>query len=137
MVTSSTRQVTGRRASEGAARPPPTMDLEGVVTSAPSEVLESLPVAAPLQAHDLPEPGRGEVSGRHDDVFALQPVQQGPSRLACQLRIHIGARDPVGLEHLHRAVRRIAEDERALSLRGDRSEEHTSELQSLAYLVCR
>src|SRR2546425_13348736 len=108
MVTSSTRQVTGRRAarvrseqspferrlrrhnhwggSEGAARPPLTMDLEGVVTSAPSEVLESLPVAAPLQAHDLPEPERGEVSGRHDDVFALQAVQQGPSRLACQLR---------------------------------------------------
>src|SRR5947209_11151360 len=46
---------------------------------------------------------------------------------------HIGiSRDPSA--HLHKKILFAA---RRLSLRGTRSEEHTSELQSRQYLVCR
>ena len=77
--------------SHAHARDSSTPPSEGAVTSAPFDDLESLPVAAPLQAHDLPEPGRLKVSGRDDDLLALQAVHQGASRLAGQLRVHVGA----------------------------------------------
>ena len=80
---------------------------------------ESLPVTAPLQAHDLSKAGRLEVSRRHDDLFALQPFHQGPSSLARQLRVHVGPRHPVRLVHLGRAVRGIAQDKCPFPLRGD------------------
>src|SRR2546425_7156204 len=54
----------------------------------------------------------------------LLPVQ----RLADLLRLGADLRLGPRLERLHRAVARRL---------GKRSEEHTSELQSLAYLVCR
>src|SRR5712692_4353487 len=66
--------------------------------------LQALPVAPPLEADDPAEPRRLEVSRCHEDLLALQTVQQGLSSLTRQVRVHVGARDPVRLEHLHRAM---------------------------------
>ena len=75
--------------------------------------------AAPFEADDAPEAGRLEVPGGDQDLLALEAVEEGAARLAGEVRIHVGARDPVGILHLHRAVGGIAQDERALALRGD------------------
>src|SRR2546425_7171400 len=48
-------------------------------------------------------------------------------------RVH-GLREPREIRILHHELHRLAEPERPGAVR---SEEHTSELQSLAYLVCR
>ncbi len=53
--------------------------------------LQSLPVAAPVQAHDPPEARGLEMSGGHDDLFTLQAFQQGPPRVARHLGVHVGA----------------------------------------------
>src|SRR6266704_1299167 len=82
-------------------------------------LLESAPVPPALQAHDPAEAGRLEVSGRHHDPLVLQPVQQRAPRLARELGIHVGARDPVRLLQLHRAVGGVAQHQRALAARGD------------------
>src|SRR5687767_15705333 len=55
----------------------------------------------------------GKVGAAHEDRFRLRPVDTGDQ----------------GLDPLVRDGRMV--------LRVERSEEHTSELQSLAYLVCR
>src|SRR5713226_5409373 len=84
------------------------------------KILEDLPVAAALEAYHLAEAWRLEVSGRHDDLFALQTFHEDPSSMARQLGVHVGPRDPVRLMELHRVVGGVAQDERALALRGDR-----------------
>src|SRR3712207_8833418 len=48
----------------------------------------------------------------------------------------VGMELPLG-DHLHRAQRLLAEDPDSDFLARNRSEEHTSELQSRQYLVCR
>src|SRR3989442_13428280 len=82
-------------------------------------LLESAPVPPALQAHDPAEAGRLEVSGRDHDLLGPQPVQQRAPRLPRELGIHVGARDPVRLLQLHRAVGGVAQHERALAARGD------------------
>src|SRR6267143_1568940 len=82
-------------------------------------LLESAPVPAPLQPHDPAEAGRPEVAGGDQDLLALQALDQRAPRLAREVGIHVGPRDPVGLLDLHRVVRGVAEDERALAARGD------------------
>src|SRR2546425_8751686 len=69
----------------------------------------------------------------------LEPVRQLEQlrhRLLLGLRelapVHVTDRDPVV-----RGVVRAADPRERLAVDGHRSEEHTSELQSLAYLVCR
>src|SRR3712207_8517011 len=71
-----------------------------------------------------------------DDLAALvhaglQVDVVGPAQLAGVLVLHVA----VGLQRVVRAAH-VAPRGRGLSL-GDRSEEHTSELQSRQYLVCR
>ena len=99
------------RAGSGTRRHPPRALMNARTKSAP--------VPAAFQAHDPAEPRRLEVAGRHEDLLALQAVQQRPARLARQLGVHVGARAPVGLLDLHRGVGGVAEHERALALRGD------------------
>src|SRR5437016_2704787 len=82
-------------------------------------LLESAPVPAPLQPHDPAEAGRLEVAGGDQDLLALQALDQRAPRLAREVGIHVGPRDPVGLLDLHRVVRGVAEHERALAARGD------------------
>src|SRR5437870_13305478 len=79
--------------------------------------LEDLPIATTLKAHDLAEAGRLEVSGRHDDLLALQTLHEDASSVTRHLRIHVRARDPVRLVELHRVVGGVSQDERALALR--------------------
>ena len=74
-----------RRRRQPRATGPRCCPGEGAATSQP------LPVTPPLQAHDLPEPGRLEMPGRHDDLLTLQTLHQSPARLAGQLRVHVGA----------------------------------------------
>src|SRR2546425_4172994 len=54
-------------------------------------------------------------------------------------RAFVASRDPAALEVQREITRVLAEKLRTLKdkVRDHRSEEHTSELQSLAYLVCR
>src|SRR2546425_3831491 len=51
--------------------------------------------------------------------------------------LHRRARDPLADLDVHRAGAAHAREEVRGAVRDHRSEEHTSELQSLAYLVCR
>src|SRR2546425_8019392 len=68
-------------------------------------------------------------SGRHEPRRPATASRRGRRR---------GARRPGASREIARGVRRRAERAlRPARTRGPRSEEHTSELQSLAYLVCR
>src|SRR5258708_3773822 len=84
-----------------------------------SSLLEPAPVALPFQTDDAAEAGRLEVAGRDEDLLALEPLDERPPRLARQLRVHVRARDPVGLLELHRRVRGVAPDEFPLAAGGD------------------
>src|SRR5687767_15230259 len=67
-------------------------------------------------------------------LFRSRPLQR-PGAPARQLREHRGMRRPVDEERIRRFMSELggeADQEGRV-----RSEEHTSELQSLAYLVCR
>src|SRR5437762_11598759 len=70
----------------------------------PRALLEPAPVAAPVEPHDPPESRRLEVSGGHENRFALQAFHEGPSSLAGQLRVPVGPCHPVGLVQLPGAV---------------------------------
>src|SRR5205823_12265785 len=69
--------------------------------------------------------------------FTVGPVSQIPYSPVTELLIRWRAGDEEALTKLvplvYEELRQIARRQ----LRGERSEEHTSELQSLAYLVCR
>src|SRR5438034_578669 len=103
-------------AGGAAVRTPASAASRSFVTCDMVILLQPVPVAASLESHDPPEPRRLEMSRGHDDRLALQTLHQGPSGLARQLRVHVGAGHPVGLVDLHRAVRRIPQDERSLPL---------------------
>src|SRR6516162_6305188 len=57
---------------------------------------EPLPVAASLQLHDPPESRRWKMARRHQDLFALQALDERAASLAGQIGIHVGPRHPVG-----------------------------------------
>src|SRR5262245_29951363 len=81
--------------------------------------LDALPVPAALEADDAPEARRLEVPRGHEGLLALEPLDERAPGLSRQVRVHVGARHPVGLVELHGIVRRVAENERALAPRGD------------------
>ena len=61
---------------------------------------QPLPVTPPLQAHDPPEPGRLEMSGRHDDLLTRQTLHQSPARLAGYGFVRVEPVRRAWLEHL-------------------------------------
>src|SRR5262245_66089892 len=77
--------------------------------------LKSAPVTSALEPHDPTEARRLEVAGRHDDLLALEPLEQRAPCLSRHLGIHVGTRDPVRFLQLYRTVCGVAEHERALA----------------------
>src|SRR2546425_4698555 len=79
-------------------------------------------------------------------LFPYTTLFRSRHRVALRPRLHDGV-VPLAAEHARRRLRRPARAARAAAAGGaargararvqPRSEEHTSELQSLAYLVCR
>src|SRR5205823_7711393 len=100
-------------------QPPPTPTLFPYTT-----LFRSLDPAVRWQARCDPRPHELHRLPRRFDWRLLGPVRRILRRLACQ---HAAARD----RRLGFGVRRVGTGP------AGRSEEHTSELQSLAYLVCR
>src|SRR5688572_4971174 len=82
-------------------------------------ILHSAPVAAAVETNDATEAGGLEVAGGHEDLLALESVDEGAARLAREVRIHVRSRDPVRLLDLHRTVVGVAQDERAVAARCD------------------
>src|SRR5205823_15095117 len=83
--------------------------------------------ALPIFGHDLPDAG-GDVVTACDDLVGAQRLHE----LGVRGRGVGDHPETVGLAQLHHVATE------APGRTGDgRSEEHTSELQSLAYLVCR
>src|SRR5687768_2500919 len=62
------------------------------------------PVAATVETNDATEAGSLEVAGGHEDLLALESLDEGAARLAREVRIHVRARDPVRLLDLDRTV---------------------------------
>src|SRR3712207_6940566 len=60
-----------------------------------------------------------------------------PHQTPDQPQHHVTSRQPLVSTHLTNARRAPGFNHAALRTRGERSEEHTSELQSRQYLVCR
>src|SRR5262249_31385407 len=81
--------------------------------------LEPLPVATPLEPYDPSVARRLEVPGRDQDLLALQADDDRLASLPREIGIQTGAPEPVQQQQLHRSVRRYAEHERTLALRGD------------------
>src|SRR2546425_5627935 len=106
-------------------------------TAQPSSYVQIFPVAHGWEVSDLPQILK-TIRQWAPDVLHIQYPTQGysdrwlPSLLPLVLSV---LRSPIVQtwhEHFHMMSRR-----RSLPLALARSEEHTSELQSLAYLVCR
>src|SRR5215470_8760745 len=55
--------------------------MRGVGSDGAGGVLQALPVAAALEADDPAVAGRLEVPGRHQDLLALEPVEERLARL--------------------------------------------------------
>src|SRR2546425_4161012 len=81
---------------------------------------------------ELPYPGQEYVMG----ISSEGEVGQIFQRLRTTLRVYL-ARRRVAAQHLGDLEVEEVGGVECLAGRGQRSEEHTSELQSLAYLVCR
>src|SRR6266404_7378365 len=79
-------------------------------------------------------PGRGVVTSARGDERRDGPLA-GEAR--GQRARGLARGELADLHAIHRAVGVGRDDTRVVAAGGERSEEHTSELQSLAYLVCR
>src|SRR3989441_2738569 len=119
----------------------------------PTLVIERLamPRRAPVSASASPSPGRAMRTPSISRVFAAALLAIAVAGLVDRWTVWQSARrtqgDMVDLTHRLERVAQLypspgietqIDDLRELAAEvGDRSEEHTSELQSLAYLVCR
>ncbi len=71
-------------------------------------VLEGLPIATPLDAHQPPEPRRWKVARRHDRVLCLYTVEEPPPDLSRQSLVHLEEKTPVDLGNLARMTGYVA-----------------------------
>src|SRR5205823_9671259 len=100
---------------------------EGLRPQCPPELVGTDLLPGHLLHHDL-APGRGRVVSVHAR-FRRRRAHQPSLEVAPSAHREVGPQPPIGG---HVRVVHIG-----AALGGVRSEEHTSELQSLAYLVCR
>src|SRR5205823_8260081 len=98
---------------------------------------------APSAVHTLSLPDALPIFARSGSVSSMRHTKtpsswRAKNQLKSAVRMLPRCRSPDGAPaYLTRTTNRVAQDPDVLDLDLDRSEEHTSELQSLAYLVCR
>src|SRR3712207_8143256 len=87
-------------------------------------------------ARDAVRPVRTDDDAGVDRLDAAVRVRELDEDVAVRIRLHLRRRDPP-LDGAAERLEMGLEDPLGLVLREARSEEHTSELQSRQYLVCR